>query len=209
MTTPENTPLAPWTSAGRTLSEPVLPPSHHPTLDDVPPWESYEEPILTDYAQEGAGTEVVPWTVVEEREETITVTTWSEPAFEPPYEAEVSTPATPGGDDLFPWDVPGDAQPAEAATLSPWDSFDRALHQSVSWTEPEPVAAAPAPPAAEPGPATDEHNIYTILAARLERFAEELRLQGHPAVSRALAGDRLEAAIAGLIAGYIAAARND
>lgn len=152
-----------------------------------------------------------------------------EPAAELELEAVDSIPeplAPEAGTDPaseFPWE-----RTRETGTdreLSPWESFGQALKESVTWdgiTIDEPAAsvaepwdgrAAPAWDAheAQPAPAAHDDVVGSLddIARRMEAFAAELRRVGYPAVTRALSGQRLEAAMASLVAGYVAASRTD
>jgi hypothetical protein len=224
-------PLAPWTSAGRTLGEHTPMPSQHPSLDDVEQWDAYGETAHDEIEPGSAGSEVVPWTVVDAPQDE---SSWSATPVEEATleledhhiaegETDVALHTRQPAQDAFPWDDTASGDPSK---LSPWEALGRAVKESVSWSD-----LAGAPPVAETWELTpedrveppsgswtagattvgvaDEGDIYAQLALRLEKFAEEMRLHGHAAISRALAGDRLEAALASLIAGYVAAARND
>jgi hypothetical protein len=125
----------------------------------------------------------------------------------------------------FPWEGTGRGQETSVDTLSPWESYGRALKESVTWDgisvdepaapEPDPWGASAepvwSPPAAqsEPAPKDDTESSLEDIARRMEAFAAELRRVGYPAVTRALSGHRLEAAMASLVAGYVAASRTD
>jgi hypothetical protein len=109
--------------------------------------------------------------------------------------------------------------PMEGAATT-WEAFGRALEESASWGD---LAAAiatgqpasgttgeastggeragqPAAGAADPG--------LLDLARRLEALARRIRDEGEGAVGQAIAeGDRLDGALAGFIAGYVAARR--
>lgn len=110
-----------------------------------------------------------------------------------------------------------------------WEAFGRALEEAASWGDPGaavptglPAAEAQAEPAAsgteEPPPADEQAEpaaaasaqdpAVTDLARRLELLARRLREEGEKGVEHALSeGDRLEASLAGFIAGYVAARR--
>lgn len=122
--------------------------------------------------------------------ETAPPPTYEEPALEAPAlpsyeEAVYAEPALPTYEE--PAYVPS-AQPAYDAPV---------------YAEPAPAVyeepAASAPPLQEAS-ATPE----TQLADRLETLARELRNRGSEAINEAFAGDALDAALAGLISGYLA-----
>jgi hypothetical protein len=146
---------------------------------------------------------------------------------EPPVDEEVAdervaiVPPTP----LDSWYHGEHGAEAEAT----WEAFGRALEEAASWGDldttiatglaPEEargeVKRAPAAelPAAQPVPepepdARAADAAVTDLARRLEHLAQRLRAEGEKGVEHAMTeGDRLEASLAGFIAGYVAARR--
>ena len=121
----------------------------------------------------------------------------NEAAFEPPplptYDEPVyAEPALPT------YDEPPYAEPAYAEPQAAYGEPVYAEPVQPAYDEPA-FAAAPAAPAPEaPAPAEAE------VADRLEALARELRSRGRAAVDAGFAGDALDAALAGLISGYLA-----
>lgn len=145
-----------------------------------------------------------------------------EPADDEPADERVAiVPPTP----LDSWVHGGQYGPEADAT---WEAFGRALEEAASWgdldttiatgltpeeargeVERAPAADPSAQPVAEAQPdAAPADPAVTDLARRLEHLAQRLRTEGEKGVEHAMAeGDRLEASLAGFIAGYVAARR--
>ncbi len=98
-------------------------------------------------------------------------------------------------------EAPWAAQPAEepASAAPPLPTYDEPVYDEPAYVEP-----AYAEPALVEAAATQAAGTEAELAERLEALARDLRTRGTEAIQAAFAGDPLDAALAGLISGYMA-----
>ncbi len=102
-------------------------------------------------------------------------------------------------------ETPWAPQPAEEpASVAPLPTYDEPVYAEPAYEEPAYVESAYAEPALVEAAATRAAGTEAELAERLETLARDLRTRGTEAIQAAFAGDPLDAALAGLISGYLA-----